>query len=48
MEIIDKLKDLVETTKTFQNLLAQGAINGLKEFSKDKNIDIMLMILQIS
>ncbi|MGB8034760.1 MAG: M1 family aminopeptidase, partial [Nitrososphaeraceae archaeon] len=40
-EIIDKLKDLVETTKTFQNLLAQGAINGLKEFSKDKNIDIV-------
>jgi aminopeptidase N len=40
-EIIDKLKDLVETTKTFQNLLAQGAINGLKEFSKDENIDIV-------
>ena len=34
------LENLVDNTKTFQNLLAQGAINGLKEFSKDKNIDI--------
>ena len=40
-EIIDKLKDLVETTKTFQNLLAQGAINGLKEFLKDENMDFV-------
>ena len=38
MEIVDRLKNLVDNTKTFQNLLAQGAINGLKEFSKDKNM----------
>jgi aminopeptidase N len=41
MEMIDKLKNLVDTTKTFQNLLAQGAINGLKEFSKDKNMNVI-------
>lgn len=29
MEIVDRLKNLVDNTKTFQNLLAQGAINGL-------------------
>jgi hypothetical protein len=39
MEMIDKLKNLVDTTQTFQNLLAQGSINGLKEFSKDNNMD---------
>ena len=38
MEIIGKLKELVGSTNTFQNLLAQGAIDGLKEFSKDKYI----------
>ena len=37
------LKYLVNDSKTFQNLLAQGAINGLKEFSKDKNIGITNM-----
>ena len=40
MEIVHKLINLVDTTKTFQNLLAQGAINGLKEFPKDKNMNI--------
>ena len=40
MEIVDRLKNLVDNTKTFQNLLAQGAINGLKEFSKDNNMSV--------
>ena len=39
LEIVQILMDLVNNSKTFQNLLAQGAINGLKEFSKDKNIE---------
>ena len=33
--MIQFLKDLANTTTTFQNLLARGAIDGLKEFSKD-------------
>ena len=40
MEIVNKLINLVDSTKTFQNLLSQGAINGLKEFSKDKNMSV--------
>jgi len=40
LEIVQMLMDLVNNSKTFQNILAQGAINGLKEFSKDKNIGI--------
>ena len=39
MEIVHKLINLVDNTKTFQNLLAQGAINGLKEFPKDENMN---------
>jgi aminopeptidase N len=39
--MIHLLKDLANTTTTFQNLLAQGAINGLKEFSKDKDEQIV-------
>jgi len=39
LEIVQLLINLVNNSKTFQNLLAQGAINGLKEFSKDKNIE---------
>ena len=38
MDIVNNLINLVDTTKTFQNLLAQGAVNGLTEFSKDKNL----------
>ena len=41
LEIVQMLMDLVNNSKTFQNILAQGAINGLKEFSKDKNIGII-------
>ena len=41
MEMIDKLINLIGVTNTFQNLLAQGAINGLREFSKDKSVDIV-------
>jgi len=39
MEIVHKLISLVDNTRTFQNLLAQGAINGLREFSKDENMN---------
>ena len=39
MEIVHKLINLVDNTRTFQNLLAQGAINGLKEFPKDENMN---------
>jgi hypothetical protein len=38
---IKLLKDTVENTQTFQNIVAQGAIEGLKEFSKHKDIDIV-------
>jgi len=36
MEIVHKLISLVDNTRTFQNLLAQGAINGLREFSRTR------------
>jgi aminopeptidase N len=41
MEIVNILKNLVDDTKTFQNLLAQGAINGLMEFSKDNYMSVV-------
>ena len=34
-------KDLANTTTTFQNLLARGAIDGLKEFSRDEDEQIV-------
>jgi aminopeptidase N len=41
IDTIDKLRNLVDNTKTFQNLLAQGALNGLKEFAKDNDEHIV-------
>src|SRR5215203_2626025 len=42
--IISQLKDIVRTSKSFRNVVASGAINGLKELSKDKNKDIVVDI----
>ena len=39
--MIQLLKDLANTTTTFQNLLARGAIDGLKEFSRDEDEQIV-------
>ena len=43
-KIIPVLKGLVESTCTFQNILAVGAIDGLKEFSNDDFHDIIVDI----
>jgi len=40
IEIVNRLENLVDNTQTFQNFLAQGAINGLKEFSKDDYMNV--------
>lgn len=37
-QAISVLKKAAETTNTFQNVVAQGAIGGLKEFAGDKEI----------
>ncbi len=42
--IISLLKNLVETTSTFQSILATGALDGLKELSKEKDQDIYLNV----
>jgi aminopeptidase N len=39
--IIEKLKLAARTNNTFQNILAQGAINGLKEFWNDPDDQIV-------
>jgi len=41
---IKKLKDMVNGPETFQNVVAAGAIDGLKEFYKDDNIDLIIDI----
>ncbi len=43
--IISLLKNLVETTNTFQCILATGALEGLKELSKEKDQDIYLEVV---
>jgi aminopeptidase N len=42
--IIKKLKDIVNGPKTFQNVVASGAIEGLKEFYKDNDQDLIIDI----
>jgi aminopeptidase N len=42
--IVPLLKKLIETTNTFQNILATGAIDGLKELSKDNDENIVINI----
>jgi aminopeptidase N len=44
---IQLLKNLTNTTTTFQNLLASGAIDGLREFSKDKDEQIVEEVADI-
>ena len=46
-EMIQLLEDLTNTTTTFQNLLARGAIDGLKEFSKDEDEQIVKEVADI-
>lgn len=43
--VISKLKNLVESSYSFQNILATGALEGLKEFSKEKDVDIYLEVV---
>ena len=45
--MIQLLEDLSNTTSTFQNLLARGAIDGLKEFSKDEDEQIVKEVADI-
>ena len=40
-EMVKILKDKVVNSITFQDQLAQGAINGLRELSNDENIDLV-------
>src|SRR5215211_3272076 len=43
-KIISLLKEIVIISKSFRNVIANGAIDGLKEFSKDKDKDIVVDI----
>jgi aminopeptidase N len=45
-QVIGLLKELVETTHTYQNVLARGAIAGLSEFSFYKNNEIAIAVAQ--
>jgi aminopeptidase N len=46
-EMVKILKDKVVNSITFQDQLAQGAINGLKELSNDENIDLVQDIAEL-
>lgn len=46
-EMIEKLKEKVVNSMTFQDQLAQGAINGLSELSNDENIDLVQKIADL-
>ena len=43
-QTISQLKDIVKMSKSFRNIIACGAIDGLKELSKDKNKDVVVDI----
>ena len=43
-KIIPLLKTAVKKTSSFQNVIAAGAIDGLKELSKDKDDDVIVEI----
>jgi hypothetical protein len=45
-KIIPLLKNLVETTSTFQNVLATGAIDGLKVLYNDEDKDIVCSVIR--
>jgi hypothetical protein len=42
--LIKKLKELVNNSYSFQNIVAQRAIDGLKEFFKDGDQDLSIYI----
>jgi aminopeptidase N len=44
VRIITQLKDIVNLSYSFRNVITTGAIEGLKELSKDKNRDILVDI----
>jgi aminopeptidase N len=44
MKIVSQLKEIVKTSQSFRNVIATGAIEGLKELSKDKDKDIVVDI----
>jgi aminopeptidase N len=44
MEIILLLKEIVKTSQSFRHVVASGAIDGLKELSKDNDEDIVVDI----
>ena len=43
-KIISLLREIVKTSESFRNVIASGAIDGLKEFSKDSDKDIVVDI----
>jgi aminopeptidase N len=43
-DLIKKLKGIVNGPKTFQNVVASGAIDGLKEFYKDDDVELVIDI----
>ncbi len=46
-EMVNILKEKVVNSITFQDQLAQGAINGLRELSNDENIDLVQDIAEL-
>jgi aminopeptidase N len=40
-KMIEKLKDKIVNSLTFQDQLAQGAINGIRELANDENVDLV-------
>lgn len=46
-EMIQVLKDKVVNSITFQDQLAQGAINGLRELANDENVDLVQDIAEL-
>lgn len=46
-KIISKLTDLVENSHTFQSVLATGALDGIKEFSEEKDAEIYLQCIDV-
>jgi aminopeptidase N len=46
-EIISKLADLVNNSDTFQSVLSTGALDGIKEYSEEKDGEIYLQCIQV-
>lgn len=46
-KIISQLKDIIETSNTFQSVFATGALEGIKEFYEEKDEEIYLQCIQI-